>query len=325
MRTRFLAPILLLTCWFAAPVARASCGSSSCPLDLHALGLTDTARFVLDLSFQYIDQDRLRHARGDFEIEHDELRTINRITTFQFSSLITPRFQLSVVAPYVGRSHEHIERESGDLERWRFGAFGDASVQGRYRVFRGSSQNGDSVWLSAAIKLPTGAKHEESLGPEPEEAEVTIQPGTGSTDVVLGATYQGGRVRNTGLGGPMGSATRIPWFASVVYRRNGRGTLEYRRGDELQVSVGSEYPVSPALHVIGQVNVRHAARDEVGSTNENPELTGGMYLYLSPGLRYVAGHGFSTYGYVQLPVVQRVNGVQLTSRVNYLFGIQQRF
>ncbi|MGZ8830947.1 MAG: hypothetical protein ACXW2Q_11295 [Thermoanaerobaculia bacterium] len=325
MRTRFLAPILLFACWFVTPVARAGCGSSSCPLDLHALGLTDTSRFVFDLSFQYIDQDRLRHASGDFEIEHDERRTINRITIFQFSSLITPRFQLSVVAPYVGRSHEHIERESGELERWRFGAFGDASVQGRYRVFRGSVQNGDSLWLSAGIKLPTGAKHEESLGPEPEEAEVTIQPGTGSTDIVLGATFQGGIVRNAGVAGPMGSATLIPWFASVAYRRNGSGTLEYRRGDELQVSVGSEYPVSRALHVIGQVNVRHTAKDEVGSTNENPELTGGTYVYLSPGLRFVAGHGFSTYGYVQLPAVQRVNGVQLTSRVNYLFGIQQRF
>jgi hypothetical protein len=123
----------------------------------------------------------------------------------------------------------------------------------------------------------------------------------------------------------MGHSTLIPWFASVAYRRNGRGTHGYRRGDELQLSVGSEYPISPTLHAIGQVNLRHTAKDEVGTTIENPKLTGGTFVYVSPGLRVIAGHGFSTYGYVQLSVVQSVNGVQLTSRVNYLVGIQKRF
>jgi hypothetical protein len=194
MRRSVLALLLLSICGLAAPVARASCGSSSCPIDLHALGFADDARFVFDVSFQYINQNRLRHAKGDFENEHDELRTINRITTLQLTSVITPRFQFSIVAPYVSRTHEHVDRASGEEERWRFGAFGDASVQGRYRVFR-------ALWLSAAVKLPTGAKHEMSLGPAPEEAEVTIQPGSGSTDVVVGATYQGGIIRDTALGG----------------------------------------------------------------------------------------------------------------------------
>src|SRR5216684_1792058 len=128
MRTRTLASISLFLLSFE-PNAYGSCGSSSCPLDLHALGLTDNARMVFDLSFQYIDQDHLRHQRGNFEIEHDELRTINRLTTLQISSLITPRLQLSVTAPYVSRSHEHVERASGSSEEWRFGAFGDTALQ----------------------------------------------------------------------------------------------------------------------------------------------------------------------------------------------------
>src|SRR5258707_13444500 len=114
MRTRTLASMLLFLLSFA-PNAYGSCGSSSCPLDLHAPGLTDTARLVFDLSFQYIDQDRLRHQRGNFAIEHNELRTINRLTTLQISSLVTPRLQLSITAPYVSRTHEHIERASGSL------------------------------------------------------------------------------------------------------------------------------------------------------------------------------------------------------------------
>ena len=53
--------------------------------------------------------------------------------------------------------------------------------------------------------------------------------------------------------------------------------------------------------------------------------TGGTFVYASPGLRIQLPRGSSLYGYVQLPLYQRVNGLQLTSRVNYLGGIQQRF
>src|SRR5258707_15388326 len=97
MQTRFLVSLLLS--FLCAASAFASCGSSSCPLDLHALALADTSRLVLDLSFQYIDQDHLRRRAGDFEIEHDELRTINRLTTLQLTGRPTPPLQPSVTAP----------------------------------------------------------------------------------------------------------------------------------------------------------------------------------------------------------------------------------
>jgi hypothetical protein len=313
MQTRVLVSLLLS--FLCAASALASCGSSSCPLDLHALGLADSSRLVLDLSFQYIDQDHLRRQRGTFEIEHDELRTINRITTLQLSGRVTDRLQLSLTAPYVSRTHEHVEHASGDFEEWRFGALGDAAVQARYRISK-------SFWLSGGVKLPTGSRDETN---GQEAAEVTIQPGSGSTDLLLGATYQGGIVHDTGISGPMGSATLIPIFASIAYRRNGSGTHDYRRGDEVQLSAGSEYPLAPSLHLIGQLNLRHAAKDEVGATEENPALTGGTYLYLSPGFRFVAGHRVSVYSYVQIPLVQRPNGIQLVSRANYLVGVQQRF
>jgi hypothetical protein len=46
---------------------------------------------------------------------------------------------------------------------------------------------------------------------------------------------------------------------------------------------------------------------------------------VSPGLRVLLPHRASAYGYVQLPAYENVNGLQLTSRVNYVIGIQQRF
>jgi len=276
--------------------------------------LTETSQLVADLSFQYIDQDRLKGS-SDLETEHHELQTVNRLTTLQVSYLVAPRFQLSATLPFISRSHRHLEIESGELERWSFGALGDAAVQGRFRVSK-------ALWLSAGAKLATGARHESNGD---EEAEVTIQPGSGSTDVLLGASWQSGFVRNTSIQGPMGSAALIPVFVSATLRLNGRGTHRYKKGDELQVNVGSEYPLTERIHLLGQINLRQQDKDSVGDTEENPELTGGTHLYLSPGLRVTLGNSTSLYGYVQIPVYEDVNGAQLVARRNLLIGIQQRF
>jgi hypothetical protein len=316
------ARLCVLLCFLFAQHAAASCGSSSCPIDLHALGLTTTSPLVADLSFQYINQDHFL-GRRDLETEHHELQTINRITTLTISDLITPRFQLTATLPYVSRSHRHVEVATGNFERWNFGAFGDAAIQARFRAYRSpTSTTADSLWLSAGVKLPTGARHKSN---GEEDAEVTIQPGSGSTDYNVGATWQGGVIRNTRLTGMMGSATEIPYFASVTFRHNGAGTNRYRRGNELQVNAGSEYPITQHVTVLGQINLRVQSKDSPGSTGENIGLTGGTHLYVSPGLRYLMTRGVSVYGYVQVPVLENVNGAQLSSRENLLVGIQKRF
>ncbi len=322
--------IAAIAALLVAPSTIASCGSSSCPLELHGLDLTTSTPFVLDLSFQYIHQDRLMHGTrpghfGEVPTDHNELSTINRLTTLQASYLVTPRLQVTAIAPFVSRSHEHLAADAGGtLEQWSFSALGDAAAQARYGVFISNTPKHQSLWVSAGVKFPTGARHELSRS-NGEPAEVTIQPGSGSTDFSAGLTWNSGFLHDTGLPGILGTTTVIPYFASVTYRRNGRGTDFYRRGDELQISVGSEYPLSNRIDVLAQLNARQQSKDFAGSTGEDPNLTGGRYLFVSPGLRLILPGHASAYGYVQLPVYQNVNGLQLTSRVNYIVGIQQRY
>ncbi|HEU5311668.1 MAG TPA: hypothetical protein VFV24_09475, partial [Candidatus Eisenbacteria bacterium] len=62
----------------------ASCGSESCPLD-HASRWSERP-FTFELSYQYLDQDQPRTGTDDADVgaiprHHDEVRTLNRITT----------------------------------------------------------------------------------------------------------------------------------------------------------------------------------------------------------------------------------------------------
>ena len=299
--------------------ARANCGSTSCPIDVNALQIF--SRYSLDLSFQSIDQNQPRigtrkAAVGEIASDHDEIETVNHIATLQFAYAPSSRFQLALSAPFVSRTHKHFDTESQELERWSFSDFGDAVIQARTRVR-------PSLWLTTGVKLPTGSEHETS--DNGEDAEVTITPGTGSTDLLLGLTYESGVVRDTSLAGPLGHATSIPYFVAVNYRINGRGREDYRRGNELQLNAGSEYPLTARLHVLGQINARLMSKDDVGNTDEDRNLTGGRYLYLSPGLRLLLGDRTSAYAFVQLPLYQHVNGLQLTSKANYAMGVRRQF
>lgn len=312
----------LLSILLVAPVLHASCGAASCPIELHP---GSDSGLTFDLSFQYIDQRHLRQSTPfDGEEEHRELRTINRLTALQVNAPVSSRFQLGVTVPFVDRWHEHIELHSNALERWSFHSIGDIAVQMRAKIVDFATRSPQSLWLTAALKLPTGDKSEPALGGG-EDAEVMIVPGSGSYDAVVGLAFNGAVVRNTVLEGPFGRSTSIPYFVTAAYRRNGRGTDDYRIGNELQMSAGTEYPVTSRVDLLAQVNGRLRSKDAPGTTGENPALTGGRYLYASPGLRVEIGRNASAYAYVQLPVYQHVNGIQLTSRANYLAGVRQRF
>ncbi|HEX3577618.1 MAG TPA: hypothetical protein VHY33_03565, partial [Thermoanaerobaculia bacterium] len=145
----------------------------------------DAGKFSLDLSFQYIDQDQprigSRRARvGEIASDHDEIRTINRLAALQLNYSLNERFQMGVTLPYVSRSHEHFDVENARIERWNFADIGDAAVQARVRVFSLTDLAHSSVWLTGGVKLPIGSRRE--IGSSGEDAEVTIAPGTGSTD-----------------------------------------------------------------------------------------------------------------------------------------------
>jgi hypothetical protein len=235
-----------------------------------------------------------------------------------------------IISASTSSSRMRASRFSLELKSWSTRSAGDENVgqglllvQARLRLFASDAPEHSSLWVTGGVKLPTGARRE--TGSTGEDAEVTIAPGTGSTDALFGVTYQSGLLRNTVLQGELGHTTLIPFFVALNGRVNGHGTHDYRRGHEVQLNAGTEYPLTSMVHLVGQVNGRILSKDDVGQTNENRDLTGGRYLYLSPGLRVLLAGKISIYGFMQVPIYQHVNGLQLTSKANYVAGIRKSF
>ncbi len=331
--TLFRAAVAAAALFLCSTALSASCGSATCPLDPHSLNLPLPRQFTLDLSVQYIDQDQPRIGRekarvGEIPSSHDEVETVNRATVLLVNYAPSDRVVLSAFVPFISRYHEHIENEhaaspasttrsrQGTIETWHLHDLGDFAVAARYRF-------GAKFWGTAGVEFPTGERRPSNH--EGEVAEPTLAPGSGSTDVFAGVVYQTQFSVPSLTRGVLGNAAAMPFFAGATYRRNGRGTEDYRLGDELLVNAGVIYPLFARLQVIGQVNADFREKDDVGDTDEERDHTGRSAVYLSPGLRVGLPGGFAGYGIVQIPVYQRVNGIQLTSDYNLVGGIQARF
>lgn len=303
---------------------RASCGSSSCPLDLNALNAPIVGQVGFDLSWQYLDQNRpmigTRAARiGEIETDHAEVKTLNRVITGVLAYSPAKNLQVSATVPWMSRSHVHLA-ENG-RESWDLSGIGDISLQSRYRFVSGGQGAAAGLWLITGIKLPTGAHDRRNKAGE--VAELPIQPGSGTTDGIVGLSWQGGTSRAMALAGPMGNYGVVPFFATATYQARTGGVNGYRIGNELQVNAGTGYPLTKDVVLLFQLNSRVQEKDR-GPDPRETAFTGGTHIYASPGLRF-AVRGVGAYAIVQLPLYQRVNELQLTSRTNVIIGLQHRF
>jgi hypothetical protein len=317
MAKAFFAALLWL------PVAAsASCGAAFCSIntswDAHGGWLEPGAR--LDLRYEWIRQDQPRSGTrnvgvGEMPRHHDEVLTLNRNLLAALDYTVNQDWGVNVLVPVIDRYHEHIHNHRGAQlpESWDFTEPGDVRVLARRRV--GSSENHESHTLSTTavnlgIKLPTGQTNVRNS--QGALAERTLQPGSGTTDLVLGASHS--------VAAPM---RNLSGFVQAIAQAAGEQRDDYRPGNRVNVDVGGRYDAGERVGVLLQLNALYKASDQ-GSDAE-PQDTGGRFVFLSPGLSYAFTRQWQAYGFVQLPLYQNVNGVQLVARYAFAAGLNVRF
>ena len=301
--------------------AHASCGAAFCLVntDWAAQGnFTDTG-LRLDLHYETIDLDQPRSGIdrvgvGEVPRHHDEVETKNRNAVAALDWNFAPDWGVAFSLPYVDRDHRHLHNHQGAklAETWSFRALGDARVQARYvdSLVSDDATRMRTWGVTFGAKLPTG-KYDVRNG-EGEEAERSLQPGTGTTDALLGVFLNG-------------AAPQTPWSwftrASLVLPMNSRAG--YEPGRQLQLDTGVRYAATTAIGAMLQVNANFKGRD--GGANAEPEDSGQRQVFLSPGASWNLTRDAQLYAFVQVPVYQAVNGVQLTAGWSALAGVSFRF
>jgi hypothetical protein len=297
--------------------AAASCGSENCPVD-HA-ARWDESMLSFEISEQYSDQDQPRvgthdAAVGAIPAHHDEVRTVNRITTARVGYRPAAPWSFSASLPYVNRTHEHVHNHMGVpfYMRWSYQGVGDLETSATRRF--GAEEGRARFFASAGVKAPTGLRSVEEV--DGDQPEPSARPGTGSWDFLAGL---GAEWRLSGSG--PAEQGGVPLRLSVNGRWNGRGTERYQVGSELAAHLATEIPATTWGSVLLQTNFKVRAKDDVGNFSAEEGNTGGTALFVTPGVRIDAGRLTSITALVQLPIYQRVNGIQLVSEANLYVGV----
>lgn len=309
--------IALLISLFFPALGHASCGASFCASDSQWDGPAFGAGTRLDLRFEYINQNQPMHARekvsvGAIRQHHDEVRTINRNLLLSADHGLGSGWRLAWHLPVISRSHDHIHNHRGAVipQAWEIEAVGDVRILLQRRL---GSEGGDATpGIAWGLKLPTGSFNQRN--DDGSLAERGLQPGTGTTDLVLGYFHHARTLIGT---------RPLSWFAQAYYHAPLNHREDYAPGFRLSIDTGIALPLAHDWEGMVQLNALVRGRDQGGEAE--PLNTGGSFLWVSPGIGWRLNRQSQFYGFVQLPLYQRVNGVQLTAPWATTVGYRHQF
>jgi len=223
-------------------------------------------------------------------------------------------------------------------------ALGDAKILFRYSGFLSDN----SVGLLYGVKLPTGSTTSTFNGGA--ALDRGLQPGSGSTDVIVGA-YIAGAIQKFSL------------FARGLFQHAVFTTGDFRPGDTFIANLGVRYGsfgqmIAPML----QLNISSTRPDSGNNSQTNQTsgacadykcliavnavsadlqtfdggrtlrtdvygnpLSGNQTVYVAPGLMARLGEGTILFGFYQLAVYKKVNSLQLTPKDAITLGVRQYF
>jgi hypothetical protein len=312
--------------------AQASCGSTSCAIntDWNEHG-TSHPGWSMDLRYSYSHADTLRSGSGKIVadptaapyntgIEAENLRTINRQFTASLDYSHDEHWGMMLQFPYVMRDHTHsIGNPDPALvatESFSANGLGDIKAIGRYRWNTGMD-NLSGMGIKFGLKLNTGKK-DFLLNTGVVPGEATLQPGNGSTDLILGAFWN-----------QSAPASSWSWFAQGSFQYSVAATEQFRPGNQLNFDAGTRYAINNVLSGLFQINAQWNASDTGSAAPTSPitnEASSGMKsVALTPGLSYAFSAETQFYGLLQVAVSQYVNGEQLTAPYSLSLGVSHHF
>ncbi len=313
-------------CVSLAPAASWACASCGCTLNADAaMGYSAVPGWRLSVEYDYIHQDQLRSGiraisgvPNGVELEHD---TLNRYLTVGVDYSPNADWNIDLRVPYVIRTHTTYGTYDSTaplppLSDSRSSSLVDIKLIGSYQGLLDMHNFG----LQLGVKLPTGQYGTDVKfrgGPAAgSPLDASLQPGTGSTDVIVGAYYYRAISQNFDF------FANVQFQSAVTSKQNQPGR-DFRPGNSTTVSFGVRYEQNPKWVPQLQMNLLHKSVDQ-GALADIYD-TAGYVAYLSPGLTAKVAGNLYVYGFAQVPVYSDLVGYQLFPRYTFSVGASYAF
>jgi hypothetical protein len=329
----------------SAPLPALACATCGCSLDTEdATGFSDKEGWMVGILYTNIDQSQLRRGtnsisqtqaaainQGNQEIERD---TNNNYTTFSATYTPAPEWRINAQLPYIDRIHSTYGQAAdpsainpGQVTSASFQQIGDAKIIGSYQGLLDDHRLG----LQLGVKLPTGnyggmntatnaiVGHPINFNSGPNAGtpmDTSLQPGNGSTDLIVGGYY------SRPISQDFDAYGNAQLEMSVNQLLSGANE-DYRPGNLDTFSLGLRYEHYSSVVPQFQVNLTHKSADQGALADQTD--TAGTVIYASPGVSVQVSEGVSLFGFIQVPVDSWLAGYQLFPRWTGSIGTTYAF
>ncbi|AJE99919.1 lipoprotein [Pandoraea apista] len=325
-----------------------ACATCGCSLSTDAaMGYSALPGWRLSFDYSFINQSQLRSGTGAVSpsqaaaindaggSQEVEKQTINRYYNLGLSYSPNSSWNFSAIVPFIDRSHTTYGNAGAsqltpdNVSGATSSGLGDVKLIANFQGFLPTHNLG----VQLGVKLPTGAYGGQnvvtgatvghpvffSTGPNAaggQALDTSLQPGTGSTDIILGAYYYQPVSQDF-------DAFVNMQFQSAVMERLNQVNADYRPGNLTTVSAGLRYEANPTIVPQLQINVTRKSADQ-GALADTTD-TGGTVVYLSPGVTVAVTHNLHVYGFVQKALYSKLDGYQLFPRWTGNVGVSYAF
>ncbi|AQW32075.1 transporter (plasmid) [Ralstonia syzygii subsp. celebesensis] len=331
------------------PVAAHACATCGCSLSTDAaMGYSAIPGWRISLDYTYIPQNQLRSGTGSVTpaqvaginaaggSQEVERQTINRYINLGIHYSPNSSWNFSAIVPYIDRSHTTYGAATPDqltpdnVSGATASGLGDIKLIASYQGFLPTHNLG----VQLGVKLPTGRYGGQNVltgatvgrnpvffnsGPNAaggQALDTSLQPGTGSTDVILGGySYQ-----------PVSQdfdAFINGLFQAAVMQNLRDVGADFRPGNTATVSFGLRYEANP--HVVPQLQVNVTRKNADKGALADTTNTAGTVMYLSPGVTVSVMHNMQVYAFLQKALYSNLQGYQLFPRWSGTMGVSYAF
>lgn len=318
--------VLCLPLLVATSTSAWACATCGCTLNPDAAtGYSTTQGWRISLEYDYIHQDRLRSGTHSAATVPDgnelERETLNRYVTLGIHYAPSSKWSVQLYAPYVVRTHStYGEFDSTqplpELSSSRSASLGDLRLIVNYQGLLATRNLG----IQFGVKLPTGqygTAIKFNGGPAAgEPLDASLQPGTGSTDLILGAYYYVPISQDFDL-------VANGQFQSAIKHHMDQPGNDFRPGNATTLNIGLRYEHNPRVTPQFQVNLLRKSPDQ--GALADVQSTAGTVIYLSPGISMAVTRRLQVFGFMQIPVYSNLYGYQLFPRYTASVGASYAF
>lgn len=297
-----------------------ACAACGCTLNTDESTLEPVAGWSVDERLDYVNQNSMWSGGGkaspdlrdpsvgDNHEVQKATKTFFYTTTLDYTAQQPWGVNVAIPAQYRLHSTYNAGDGSWNESKSAWNDLGDVRITGRYM---GLTEDHD-LGIQMGVKLPTGKTTEVFRGATPnQQVDRGLQPGTGAWDILLGF-IKNGRV-----------AQDVYWFMTGLWDRPVNSYANFQLGQTLTGTLGMRYTGYQWIMPQVQINAQNRWRDS-GTQADIPN-SGGEIINLSPGIFVNFSDDVSVYGFVQVPIYQRVGGLELVPQFSASIGVKLHF